>query len=392
MWRGAPAQGGGGGLRGQHRRLRPGVAVPPALPRTAGGVRVPPRGCAGVAAVLAHPHILPKAPRRSAHAGSRRLASAACGSSWRVAPAPSGAPWSGRTGRGGTRDHGLLPQRGAGRRPGCARRRPGGRRCLRCRLPRAAPWTRPEPEVVVNQLTSLAQSANPLAVKRGLRHDQPAPRARSRARSSPRPAARERAASSPRASRSPIARDPVCAPSPTRCGPTPRGRSASSPDHSPPWSRPRSVARDIEGVVLRYGSFYGPGTYFARDGLYTSMIAKRRLPIPGDGGGLFGLVHLDDAVVGHGGGARGPDRDLQRRRRRAGPGVGVDALRGGPARRQAAAPGARGRGQGRGRAGSWPTSCATSRPSPTSGPGPSSAGHRATPTGTTGCRPCCRAS
>jgi nucleoside-diphosphate-sugar epimerase len=53
----------------------------------------------------------------------------------------------------------------------------------------------------------------------------------------------------------------------------------------------------VEGVVLRYGSFYGAGTYFAPGGLYASMIAKRRLPIPGDGGGLFGMVHIDDAAT-----------------------------------------------------------------------------------------------
>lgn len=53
----------------------------------------------------------------------------------------------------------------------------------------------------------------------------------------------------------------------------------------------------IEGVVLRYGSFYGPGTYFGPEGLYTSMVARRRLPIPGDGGGLFGFVHVDDVAA-----------------------------------------------------------------------------------------------
>ena len=52
----------------------------------------------------------------------------------------------------------------------------------------------------------------------------------------------------------------------------------------------------VEGVVLRYGSFYGAGTYFAPGGLYASMIVRRLLPIPGDGGGLFGFVHIDDAV------------------------------------------------------------------------------------------------
>ena len=52
----------------------------------------------------------------------------------------------------------------------------------------------------------------------------------------------------------------------------------------------------LEGVVLRYGSFYGPGTYFAPGGLYASLLARRLLPLPGDGGGLFGLVHVEDAA------------------------------------------------------------------------------------------------
>jgi nucleoside-diphosphate-sugar epimerase len=53
----------------------------------------------------------------------------------------------------------------------------------------------------------------------------------------------------------------------------------------------------LEGVVLRYGSFYGPGTYFAPGGLYATMLKRRVLPIPGDGGGIFGMVHIDDAAA-----------------------------------------------------------------------------------------------
>jgi nucleoside-diphosphate-sugar epimerase len=52
----------------------------------------------------------------------------------------------------------------------------------------------------------------------------------------------------------------------------------------------------LEGVVLRYGSFYGPGTYVAPGGLYANLLTKRLLPLPGDGGGLFGLVHIEDAA------------------------------------------------------------------------------------------------
>lgn len=50
------------------------------------------------------------------------------------------------------------------------------------------------------------------------------------------------------------------------------------------------------GVVLRYGHFYGPRTYFAPDGAYVEMLHKRMLPIVGQGRGSFHLLHLDDAV------------------------------------------------------------------------------------------------
>lgn len=54
---------------------------------------------------------------------------------------------------------------------------------------------------------------------------------------------------------------------------------------------------DIEGVVLRYGALYGPGTWFAPDGDVTTRVRKRRFPIVGDGGGLVSFVHVDDAAA-----------------------------------------------------------------------------------------------
>jgi nucleoside-diphosphate-sugar epimerase len=53
----------------------------------------------------------------------------------------------------------------------------------------------------------------------------------------------------------------------------------------------------IEGVVLRYGALYGPGTYYGRDGDFTRQVRKRRLPIVGEGGGLTSFVHVDDAAA-----------------------------------------------------------------------------------------------
>ena len=53
---------------------------------------------------------------------------------------------------------------------------------------------------------------------------------------------------------------------------------------------------DVEGVVLRYGFFYGPGTYHAPDGSIAAQVRKRRLPIVGKGLGMTSYVHLRDAA------------------------------------------------------------------------------------------------
>ena len=50
------------------------------------------------------------------------------------------------------------------------------------------------------------------------------------------------------------------------------------------------------GVVLRCGGFYGPGTSLDTDGEQTVMVRKRRLPIVGDGTGVFSFLHVDDAA------------------------------------------------------------------------------------------------
>ncbi|HWH96250.1 MAG TPA: NAD(P)-dependent oxidoreductase [Baekduia sp.] len=55
-------------------------------------------------------------------------------------------------------------------------------------------------------------------------------------------------------------------------------------------------ARGIEGVALRYGFYYGPGTWYDRDGAIATMIRKRHYPIIGRGEGRSSFVHVDDAV------------------------------------------------------------------------------------------------
>jgi 2-alkyl-3-oxoalkanoate reductase len=49
----------------------------------------------------------------------------------------------------------------------------------------------------------------------------------------------------------------------------------------------------LEGIVLRYGNFYGPGASKA----LVEMIRKRKLPIVGDGAGIWSWTHLDDAAA-----------------------------------------------------------------------------------------------
>jgi 2-alkyl-3-oxoalkanoate reductase len=56
-------------------------------------------------------------------------------------------------------------------------------------------------------------------------------------------------------------------------------------------------AEEIEGIALRYGSFYGPGTGISEDGEIAALVRKRRLPIVGDGGGVSSFVHVDDAAA-----------------------------------------------------------------------------------------------
>ncbi len=56
-------------------------------------------------------------------------------------------------------------------------------------------------------------------------------------------------------------------------------------------------AEGIEGVVLRYGFLYGPGTYYAADGSQAEDARRRRSPIVGAGTGIFSFVHVDDAAA-----------------------------------------------------------------------------------------------
>ena len=54
---------------------------------------------------------------------------------------------------------------------------------------------------------------------------------------------------------------------------------------------------DLHAVALRYGAFYGPGTSIASGGDVVEMVRQRKLPIVGDGGGLWSFIHIADAAT-----------------------------------------------------------------------------------------------
>jgi nucleoside-diphosphate-sugar epimerase len=58
-------------------------------------------------------------------------------------------------------------------------------------------------------------------------------------------------------------------------------------------------ARWTEGLVLRYGWFYGPGTSIALAplGSQIELIRKRQLPIVGGGTGVWSFIHIEDAAA-----------------------------------------------------------------------------------------------
>lgn len=72
---------------------------------------------------------------------------------------------------------------------------------------------------------------------------------------------------------------------------------------------PRAFARSVgaitelertvlgaEGIVLRYGYFYGAGSAISRTGSMAEDVARRRMPIVGGGGGVWSFIHVDDAA------------------------------------------------------------------------------------------------
>ena len=53
----------------------------------------------------------------------------------------------------------------------------------------------------------------------------------------------------------------------------------------------------IEGIAMRYGFFYGPGTWFNPDGDVAQQVRQQQFPIVGNGEGVWSWLHIEDAAI-----------------------------------------------------------------------------------------------
>jgi nucleoside-diphosphate-sugar epimerase len=153
------------------------------------------------------------------------------------------------------------------------------------------------PEVVVNHLTDLPQEFNPRKLKRAY-----AANDRIRAVGAPNLAEAAREAGARRMVAQSIAF--VYAPEggPVKDEGAPLQRDAPPPfdnaaDAVVALEQATTGTGGIEGIALRFGFWYGPGTTYA-PGKYTAeQVRKRRLPVIGSGEGMFSFSHVDDVAA-----------------------------------------------------------------------------------------------
>jgi 2-alkyl-3-oxoalkanoate reductase len=58
-----------------------------------------------------------------------------------------------------------------------------------------------------------------------------------------------------------------------------------------------SATPRIAFVALRYGFFYGPGTWYTREGDMGEQVRQQQVPVIGEGQGVYSFVHIDDAAA-----------------------------------------------------------------------------------------------
>ncbi len=72
--------------------------------------------------------------------------------------------------------------------------------------------------------------------------------------------------------------------------------TALLPSAAEPIAELERQVQEIDGIVLRYGYLYGPGTGLTKHGAWAVNLRRRRLPLVGAASGVFSLLHVDDAA------------------------------------------------------------------------------------------------
>jgi nucleoside-diphosphate-sugar epimerase len=87
-------------------------------------------------------------------------------------------------------------------------------------------------------------------------------------------------------------------------GPIKSEQEPLDPHPAPQTRRSLEAIRHLEmrvteynGIVLRYGGFYGPGTGLEPEGDQLAMVRKRQFPLLGEARGVWSFVHIDDAAA-----------------------------------------------------------------------------------------------
>jgi nucleoside-diphosphate-sugar epimerase len=75
------------------------------------------------------------------------------------------------------------------------------------------------------------------------------------------------------------------------------GKFGEAADAMADMERQVTEAEAMDGLVLRYGFFYGPGTWFAEGTRLAKAYRRRMSPVVGSGAGVFSFIHVDDAAA-----------------------------------------------------------------------------------------------
>ena len=58
----------------------------------------------------------------------------------------------------------------------------------------------------------------------------------------------------------------------------------------------RALRSSLDAIALRFGFFYGPGTWFSPEGNIGDQVRRGQFPIEGSGTGIWNFIHIEDAA------------------------------------------------------------------------------------------------